>query len=371
MRRALRLAVRGHGWTNPNPMVGAVLVRDGRIIGEGYHTAVGNPHAEREALADCRRRGENPAGATLYVNLEPCNHQGRTPPCTEAIIESRLARVIIAHQDPNPLVNGSGIRRLESAGIPVESGVLAKEAIALNEGYCRYICAGRPFVTLKAATTLDGRIATASGHSQWVSGPAALRFAHWLRHVNDAILVGVDTVIADDPQLTCRLPDFFPHRQPLRVILDSRLRIPPAAKVVSGKLPGQTLVAVTDRAPREKIDRLAKPGVIVDIFPADADGRVDIAAVLQALHRRQIAALLVEGGGHVHASFLQLRLADKLNLVLAPKLVGGRDAKSWIAGELAATMDQALRLKDFHTRRLGVDLLVESHLEEVGECLLV
>jgi diaminohydroxyphosphoribosylaminopyrimidine deaminase / 5-amino-6-(5-phosphoribosylamino)uracil reductase len=371
MRRALRLAARGKGWTSPNPMVGAVLVKDGRIIGEGYHTAVGKAHAEREALADAHRQGHDPAGATMVVNLEPCSHHGRTPPCTEALIEAKVAEVIVAHQDPNPQVNGAGLRELERHGVKLQVGVLGDEAIALNEVYCRYICTERPFVTVKAATTLDGKIATVTGDSKWVSGPAALRYAHWLRHVNDAILVGVETAIADDPQLTCRLGAGRSVRHPLRVVLDSTLRLPETATLVSGKLPGQTLIATTERADNEKRKRLAKSGVLVEIFPPDEAGRVDLAELLVWLRRREVAGLLVEGGGNVHSSFLRAGLADKLALVLAPKLVGGDQARSWLAGVLAERMDLARIVQNMTVRPLGGDWLVEGYFEDIGECLLV
>lgn len=371
MRRALRLAARGKGWTSPNPMVGAVLLKDDRIIGEGFHTAVGCMHAEREALVDCRRRGNEPTGATMVVTLEPCCHQGRTPPCTDAIIEAGVGRVIVAHQDPNPQVDGKGLIILRDNGIAVEVGLMADEAITLNEVYCRYVCSQRPFVTLKAATTLDGKIATATGDSRWVSGPAALRFAHWLRHANDAVVVGIGTVLADDPRLTCRIAAKSQVRHPLRVILDSHLRTPEDAKVVSGRLPGETLIATTAQADAAAEKRLAKPGVLVERFTADERGRPDLREVLAFLRERDIASVLVEGGGHVHATFLQHHLADKLQLVVAPKLVGGDGARTWVAGQLAATMDQARRLAAMKVRPLGADLLIEGYFEDIGECLLV
>jgi diaminohydroxyphosphoribosylaminopyrimidine deaminase/5-amino-6-(5-phosphoribosylamino)uracil reductase len=369
MRRALRLAARGRGWTSPNPMVGAVLLRDGQIIGEGWHTAVGRAHAEREALTDCRRRGHNPAGATMVVNLEPCNHIGRTPPCTDALLEAGVSRVIIAHQDPNPQVDGAGIRRLREAGVTVDFGPYADASIQLNEVYCRYICAERPFVTLKAAITLDGKLATASGHSQWVSGLLARRYAHWLRHVHDAVLVGANTVLADDPQLNCRLPADRPYRQPWRVVLDSKSRTPPDARLFRSQPAGPVLIAATAAAPPAARDRLAKAGAMVEIFPADGRGQVDLAALLRFLRAREIASVLVEGGGLVHAGFLGARLADKMDLVLAPKILGGREAVSWVGRELAQMMDQARAVRGLHARRLGDDLLMEGYFEDIGECL--
>ena len=371
MAHALRLAARGRGWTSPNPMVGAVLLRDGHILGEGYHAAVGCPHAEREALADAERRGHDVRGATMVVNLEPCNHHGRTPPCTDAILAAGLSRVVVAHQDPNPLVDGSGLKRLYSEGVEVVVGPQADEAIALNEIYCRYICSQRPFIALKAAVTLDGRIATEAGDSQWVSGPASLRFAHWLRQKYDAILIGANTAMRDNPQLTCRLGANRRVRHPLRVVVDSRLRIAETSRLVDASLPGETLIATTEAADPAKIDRLAKPGVKVKRFPPDQTGRVELAALFMYLHTEQVAGVLVEGGGHVHASLLRNHWADKLYLVQAPKIVGGSRAPSWVADSLADKMSQARLLRDMKTRPLGADLLLEGYFEETGECLRV
>ncbi|MHA1569996.1 MAG: bifunctional diaminohydroxyphosphoribosylaminopyrimidine deaminase/5-amino-6-(5-phosphoribosylamino)uracil reductase RibD [Alphaproteobacteria bacterium] len=361
MRRALQLARRGEGWTSPNPMVGAVLLKDGRVIGEGYHHAAGLRHAEIEALNDARRRGNAPAGSVMVVNLEPCCHHGRTPPCTDALVEEKVAAVYVAHQDINPLVCGNGIRCLEEKRIEVHVGLLAKEAIKLNEAFCKWALTNRPFVVLKAASTLDGKIATASGHSQWVSGEKAREFAHRLRHRYDAVMVGVDTVIADDPQLTCRLLKSKKCSHPLRVIVDSTLRIPPTAQVVSGKLPGRTLIATTDRADQGKAKKLEKQGVTVEAFPATPDGKVDLTALTETLGTRDITSVLVEGGGRVLAACLSAGIADKLSLVLAPKIAGGAGAITSFEGELAATMDEAHRVLEMTTRRLGEDILIEGY----------
>jgi len=363
MRRALRLARRGEGWTSPNPMVGAVLLKDGRVIGEGYHHAVGKAHAEVEALADARRRGNDPADSVMVVNLEPCCHHGRTPPCTDALRDAKVAEVYVAHQDVNPLVGGNGLRCLINYGIPVHVGVLAERAIKLNESYCKWVRRRQPFVLLKAASTLDGKIATASGHSQWVSGEKALRFAHRLRHRYDAIMVGIGTVMADDPQLTCRLPKKRVS-QPLRVILDSKLRISEAAKVASGKLPGRTLIATTDQADPAKINRLERNGIMVNKYPATSTGQVSLEVLIDDLGQRDITGLLVEGGGKVLAACLAGGIADKLALVLAPKIIGGASAVSSFDGEIAATMDRARQLYDMTVRRLGDDLLIEGYFSE-------
>jgi len=363
MQRALRLARRGEGWTSPNPMVGAVLIKNGRVIGEGWHHAAGRPHAEVEAINDCRRHGHDPRGAAMVVTLEPCCHFGRTPPCTEAIAAAGIREVYVAHQDVNPLVCGNGVACLLDDRIKVEVGIMAREAMILNEVFTKWSQTGEPFVVLKAASTLDGKIATASGDSQWVSGAQSLRFAHQLRHRYDAIMVGVGTVLADDPQLTCRLPGRQKFKHPLRIIVDSQLRTPLEAKVVSGGLPGRTILAVTDRAKRSKIKKMEQLGVEVLVLPADRQGWVDLPALTKTLGKRDITSLLVEGGGTVLAACLAAGVGDKLSLVMAPKIVGGARAISSFQGELAATMDQARRLHDMSVRRLGKDFLFEGYFQ--------
>jgi len=366
MRRALRLAARGRGWTSPNPMVGAVLLKNGRVIGEGRHTAVGRPHAEVEALNDCRRRGEEPVGATMVVNLEPCNHVGRTPPCTEALIAAGVARVVVGTEDPNPCVLGCGNHRLREAGVEVIAGLLRSEALRLNEVFFRSIAAARPFIALKAAVTLDGKIATESGHSRWVSGPPARCYAHWLRHVYDAVLVGVETVLADNPRLTCRLPGDRPYRQPLRVVLDSRLRTPPEAFPATGPEPGETLIAAVEGVEEKLVNRLAKPGVMVERFPPGPDGRVQLRPLLDYLWQRGVTSVLVEGGGQVHASFIAENLADKLHLILAPKVAGGK-GYGWVANALTAEMNRAPRVHEAQIRPLGGDFLLEGYFTEATD----
>ncbi len=368
MRRALRLARRGEGWTSPNPMVGAVLLRDGEVIGEGYHHAAGQPHAEIEALAECRRRGLDPRGSTMVVTLEPCCHHGKTPPCTDALLAAGVDHVFVAHRDINPLVCGNGVNCLEEKGIGVHVGVLSGPAQKLNEAFCKWMLTGKPFVLLKAASTLDGKIATADGSSQWVSNAPARRFAHRLRHANDAIMVGVGTVLADDPQLTCRLEYKSLCRHPLRVILDSNLRTPPGAKIVSGDLPGETLIAAVEGADPERAKKLVRKGVSVEYFPRSADGKIDLTALTDALGKRDITSVLVEGGGRVLAACLAAGIADKLALVLAPKIVGGESAITSFHGELARTMDDARRIYHLTIRRLGEDWLLEGYFRP-SSCL--
>jgi len=364
MRRALRLALKGEGETSPNPLVGAVLLKGGRIVGEGYHSKIGCAHAEVEALIDARRRGINPRGATMVVNLEPCCHYGCTPPCTDALIAAKIAAVYVAHQDPNPKVNGQGFRILRKAGIKVNVGLMGTEAWKLNQVYCKWIHTQRPFVVLKGAASLDGKIALASGQSQWISGPAARLFANQLRRKYDAVLVGVNTVIADDPQLTCRIQSRRPYRQPLRIVMDSNLRIPTTAKVVSGALPGETLIATTQPADSEKALLLTRPGVVVETFPATAEGRVDLVSMTAALGSRGISSILVEGGGQILGACLNSGIADKLSLVLAPKIIGGQNSISLFGCQLAATIEQARPLFGMTVKNLAGDWLVEGYFRE-------
>ncbi len=352
MRRALALAARAHGRTAPNPMVGCVLVRGGRLVGEGYHHRAGLPHAEVEALRDA---GAHARGATAYVTLEPCNHTGRTGPCSEALIAAGVARVVAAMRDENPRVAGGGARRLGKARIPVEIGLLGDEARALNAGFLKWAATGRPLVTLKGAVSLDGRIAAASGDARWVTGEAARREAHRMRDRADAVLVGAGTVRADDPQLTTRLPR---GRDPLRVVLDGKLTVSPAARMVRAG----TLVATTRDAPAAAERRLAARGAEVVRLPGRR-GRIDLGALLDELGRRDVLELLVEGGGAVHAGFLAAGLADRVAVFVAPVLIGAAGVPL-LALPGAERMADAWRLSAVSTRRLGDDMLVTGILDE-------
>jgi diaminohydroxyphosphoribosylaminopyrimidine deaminase/5-amino-6-(5-phosphoribosylamino)uracil reductase len=359
MQRALELAAQARGRTSPNPMVGAVIVRAGRVVGEGYHRQAGTPHAEVHAL---RAAGDLARGATLYVNLEPCNHQGRTPPCTEALIAAGIAEVHMAMLDPNPLVNGQGRARLEAAGIRTVVGECAEPARELNEAFVTYITAGRPFVIGKFAASLDGKIATRTGESRWITGEAARLRGHELRDTVDAILVGAATVIADDPLLTTRRPG-REVRHPLRVVLDSRGRVPLEARVLDPALPAKTLLAATAALPAERRAALESRGVEVLVLPADAQGRVDLAALLETLGRRQVTSLLVEGGGTVLASFFQAGLVDKVVAFLAPLVIGGQEAPSAVSGTGVAHLADAARLERVQVERVGEDVLVTGYLQ--------
>ncbi|MBC7097928.1 bifunctional diaminohydroxyphosphoribosylaminopyrimidine deaminase/5-amino-6-(5-phosphoribosylamino)uracil reductase RibD [Candidatus Bipolaricaulota bacterium] len=351
MRRAMELARLGEGYTRPNPLVGAVVVRDGEVIAEGYHARYGGPHAEAVALAQA---GEGAKGADLYVNLEPCAHWGKTPPCADRIIAAGIRRVIVATRDPNPLVNGKGLEKLRAAGVEVVEGVLREEAERLNEVFFHWIRTKRPFVSLKLAMSLDGRIATKAGESRWITGQGARRRVHELRRAHAAVLVGVDTVLADDPQLTVREVE---GPQPLRIVLDSRGRTPPGAKVL-GK-GAETLIA-TCTMPQGVEEALRACGARIERFPARA-GRVDLAALLPWLGERGIDSLLVEGGGEVAWSFISAGLVQKLYLFYGPLIIGGQRAPSGVGGEGFARLADASRFRIAQVERLGEDLLVVAY----------
>jgi diaminohydroxyphosphoribosylaminopyrimidine deaminase/5-amino-6-(5-phosphoribosylamino)uracil reductase len=344
MREALRLAARARGKTAPNPLVGCVIVRGGRVLAGGYHHRAGDAHAEVDALSKLRGRAP---GATVYVTLEPCNHHGRTGPCTEALIAAGVARVIAGMRDPNPAVAGRGLYKLRRAGITVESGLLEGECRALNEAWIHWVTTGRPLVTLKAAVTLDGRIAAHGGDSRWVTGEPARKEAHRLRASHDAILVGARTVDSDDPQLTTR---GVRGRDPLRVVLDGKLRISARARALPA------LVLTTRDAPaRPDLER--RGCEIVRL--RGRGGRIELVAALEALGKRGIQSLLVEGGGEVHGQLLRERLADHAALFVAPKLIGSRGVPVAVA-EGPAEMSKAWKLQAVSYRRLGDDMLVRG-----------
>ncbi|AKX93670.1 bifunctional diaminohydroxyphosphoribosylaminopyrimidine deaminase/5-amino-6-(5-phosphoribosylamino)uracil reductase RibD [Neomoorella thermoacetica] len=362
MARALELARQGLGRTSPNPTVGAVIVRDGQVVGEGYHQKAGTPHAEIHAL---RAAGEKARGATLYVTLEPCCHYGRTPPCTEAIIAAGIKRVVAAMADPNPRVAGGGFRALSQAGIEVETGLLADEARRLNEAFIKYITTGRPWVTLKMALTLDGKIATRTGAARWITGPAARQRAHELRDIHDAILVGIGTVLADDPELTTRLPDGR-GRDAIRVILDSHLRLPLSARVVNLQSEAPTLVVTTPSAPAAARENLAARGVEVLVLPEE-DGRVAWQPLLAELARRQVTSILVEGGAEVNATALAAGIVDKVVAFIAPKIFGGREAPAPVGGLGVADPATAWKLEKLAVERCGEDIMLSGYLLKRGE----
>ena len=357
MQRALDLAAKALGRTSPNPAVGAVIVRGGRVIGEGFHRRAGLPHAEVEAL---QRVNGTARGATLYVNLEPCAHHGRTPPCAEALIAAGLKRVVVGIVDPNPLVRGRGLRRLRQAGIAVTTGILREECERLNEDFAVFIRTGRPLVTLKLAASLDGRIATASGDSHWISGERSRRLVHELRNRADAVLVGAETVRVDDPQLTCRVRG---GRDPLRVILDGRLTISPAARVCTQRSTAATLVVTTAESGQgEKRRLLEQQGVEILCLPGD-QGRVPLRPLLEALGRRGVKHVLIEGGGQVAAAALAEGVVDKVLFFYGPLLLGS-ESRPMIGPLGIDRVAAGLKLHTIELGRLGDDVLVTAYVGE-------
>jgi diaminohydroxyphosphoribosylaminopyrimidine deaminase/5-amino-6-(5-phosphoribosylamino)uracil reductase len=355
MQRALDLAAKALGRTSPNPAVGAVVVRGDRVIGEGFHRRAGLPHAEIEAL---RRVQGSAQGATLYVNLEPCSHHGRTPPCADAVIEAGCKRVVIGMVDPNPLVRGRGVRRLRRAGIDVSAGVLRERCERLNEDFATFIVTGRPMVTLKLAASLDGRIATASGDSHWISGDLSRRLVHELRNHVDAVLVGAETVRADDPQLTCRIRG---GRDPLRVIVDGRLSMSPTARVCTQPSTARTLVATTEESGRlDKREALEQQGVEVLCLPGAA-GRIRLLPLLEELGRRGLKHVLIEGGGQVAASALAEGVVDKVMFFYGPKLLGG-DGRPMVGPLGVDRVAAGLKLHTIGLHRLKDDVLVTGYI---------
>ena len=351
MARAISLARNGLGRTSPNPLVGAVIVRDGRIVAEGWHRKAGTPHAEIHAL---NMAGELARGATVYVSLEPCAHYGRTGPCAKALVEAGVSRVVVAMMDPNPKVAGKGIAILQEAGIQVTTGVLEQEARQLNEVFLKWMTTGLPFVALKTAMTLDGKIATAAGQSQWITNEASRYETHRLRDVYDGILVGINTALADNPALTTRLKE-YPGRNPVRIVVDSRARLPLESKLVTDGA-ARTIVAVTAGAPADRLEALRSAGV--EIIVAGSSNHVDMHSLMEQLGAMKISSVLVEGGGSVNFSLLQAGLVDRVYAFIAPKLVGGRDALTPVEGEGFQELDRAVELENIQLRQLGSDVLL-------------
>ena len=353
MKRALKLARRGLGRTSPNPMVGAVIVREGKVLGEGYHRRYGGKHAEIEALDAAT---EDVRGATLYVNLEPCCHHGKkTPPCLDAILKHDFGRVVVGTVDPNPAVNGRSVDALRDRGVETKVGVMANECLRLNEVFFKYMCTGMPFVTLKWAQTLDGRTAAVGGQSRWISSEPSLKLAHRLRSTHDAVLVGVGTVIADDPQLTVRL---VRGRNPVRVVVDSTLRVPLGAGILGDRHSARTVIATTDRADEARVSAVRDAGAEVLRVASDANGEVDMSELLRVLGENNISSVLVEGGAAVATSLVKRGLADKLVVIIGPKILGS--GRSGVDDLGVAEMDSALRLVIEKAFRSGDDVVMEA-----------
>lgn len=355
MARALELAEHGRGTTHPNPLVGCLIVRDNEIIGEGWHERAGEAHAEVKAL----QAAGDARGATVYVTLEPCNHQGRTPPCTDALIKAGIRRIVIAAKDPNPLAGG-GLEKLQEAGIDVVFGILRGEAEMQNNAFRRRYLKERPFILYKTAMTLDGKIATRTGQSQWITGAAARDLVHTWRSELDAVTVGINTVLLDDPLLTCRLKT---GRSPLKVIFDSVARTPPKAKLFDadpqGK-PARVIIFVTEKAPASRVGELEHSGADIIILPELAE-RSDISAALTALQEQNISSLLLEGGGTLAWSFFKAQAVDEMAVFIAPKLLGGSGA-SPLGGLGVSLMDDAIKLLDVRSEFVGEDILVSGRV---------
>ncbi|MFA5077750.1 MAG: bifunctional diaminohydroxyphosphoribosylaminopyrimidine deaminase/5-amino-6-(5-phosphoribosylamino)uracil reductase RibD [Candidatus Micrarchaeia archaeon] len=349
MRLALKLAAKGN--PSPNPYVGALIVKGGKIIGKGYHEKAGMAHAEVDALKSLRN-AEDAKGAVLYSTLEPCNHFGKTPPCTKAVIDAGISKVVFGMKDPNPNVAGGGENELRKAGLEVECGVLEDEAVKQNEVFVKYCRTGLPFVIVKAAMSMDGKIATRTGDSRWISGEKARRYAHGMRSSCDAVLVGINTVLEDDPQLTARIPG---GRNPVKIVLDDALRTPLGAKLLQE---GKTIIATCVNAREERKKALEQNGAKVILC---GGGRVDLRILLVELGKMGMISVLVEGGGEVQGSFLDAGLIDKLVLVYAPMLIGGREAKTAFGGNGSELVARAMKLRTENVKKIGPDYIFECY----------
>ena len=359
MRRALALAARGAGWVAPNPQVGAVVVRDGAIIAEGWHTAYGELHAEREALASCARAGIDPSGATMYVTLEPCCHQGKQPPCTQALIDAGIARVVVGSADPNPLVAGKGVAALREAGLEVLEGVLEDECAALNRAWMHYITNKTPYVTMKYAMTLDGKIASCTGDSKWITGNAARQHVHEGRAAAAAIMVGVGTVLADDPLLSARPQGIESPHQPARFVLDAQLRTPADSQIALTAWEQPTYIVCEPDAPASRREQLKDAGCKIWTMPA-REGRIDLRELLRTMGEKGFQDVTVEGGGQLHGSLLATGMVKRVQAYIAPKLIGGKAAPSPVEGAGIPVMDMALPLRETSVTQLGEDFLLEG-----------
>jgi len=358
MGMALDLAGLGRGTATPNPMVGAVVVKDDKVVGKGWHKRPGTPHAEAIAL---EKSGAKAEGATLYVNLEPCCHTDKlTPPCTDAVIKSKVARVVIGMVDPNPKVAGKGIQALRDAGIEVETGVMHDRAEKLNRAFSKHIITGMPYVTMKVAQTLDGKIATSTGESRWITGLDSRRQGHLLREQADAIIVGIGTVLRDDPSLTTRLDDALNPRDPHRIILDSQLRVPLDAKVLNVDSKAKTYIATTIAASTQRMKEIKKKKGEILIIDSDSEGRVSFGLLMEELARMGMTNVLIEGGARVNAEALRAGVVDKVMFFIAPRILGGDDARGSIGGKSPETLIDAVPLRDVHFNRVGDDILVEG-----------
>jgi diaminohydroxyphosphoribosylaminopyrimidine deaminase/5-amino-6-(5-phosphoribosylamino)uracil reductase len=357
MKMAIELAEQGRGWTSPNPMVGAVIVKDSTVVGKGFHQAAGAPHAEIHAL---RNAGEKARGATLYVSLEPCNHTGQTPPCTHAILESGIKRVVAGMRDPDPRVTGGGLAFLESQGVDVSVGVCEDLCRRLNEIFIKYVTTSRPFVVLKCAATVNGCIATHTGDSKWITNPRSRQFVHELRHAVDAVMVGIGTVLKDNPRLTTRL-EGRDGKDPMRIVLDTHLSIPQDARLLHLSSDSDTLIVTGNAAPVEKTGKLKELGIRF-LAVDDDQGQINLPALVRELGAMGITSLLIEGGSRVNGSAFRAGIVDKLYMFYAPKIYGG-DGIPICAGPGAERMEQSIGLEDIRVHRFTDDVMIEGYIK--------
>ena len=365
MKRALTIARRGQGLVSPNPAVGAVLVRQGNIIGEGWHHGPGQPHAEIEAIRDALRQGTDPKGSTLYVTLEPCSTEGRTPPCTSAIVKHQIKIVHAATEDPNPQHSGSGFALLRNQGVTVRVGLCNDEATQLNLGFNHWIVHQTPLITIKSAMTLDGKIATATGQSKWITGPKARAKVMKMRFQHDAILVGIETLLADDPSLTVRTGKAFermhPKKELRRFVLDSKARTPLSSQICNDSQAHLTTIVVGNEASSEKIRKLQRKVTVWKLRTSQT--RISLKALLKRLGRDGITSLMVEGGGEVNAAFIEQRLATRIAFFYAPKILGGVDSRPAVGGRGFNNPETFLRLCNTRWQSLGSDLLLTANIQ--------
>jgi diaminohydroxyphosphoribosylaminopyrimidine deaminase/5-amino-6-(5-phosphoribosylamino)uracil reductase len=354
MQRALELAARGKGRTSPNPAVGAVVVKGNKLIAEGYHRKAGSSHAEIMAL---KKAGRKARGATLYINLEPCCHTDKkTPPCTKAIIKAGIRKVVTAMIDPNPKVSGKGLKELKRAGIGTQAGLMEKEAKRLNESFIKFISKNEPFVILKTAQSLDGKIATARGESRWITGEKARNYVHQVRNEVDAVLTGIGTVKKDDPSFDCRMKN---GRNPYRIVVDSKLRITPDVKVLRHK-DKKTILATTRKAGKKKVEYFRKRGVHI-VIAKEKTGKVDLRHLMKELGRLGITSIMIEGGSSINASALSSKIVDKVLFFIAPKIIGGTDSIGSIGGRSPLMLHKAFKLNDIEVKTIGDDILIEGY----------
>ncbi|MFQ5770074.1 MAG: bifunctional diaminohydroxyphosphoribosylaminopyrimidine deaminase/5-amino-6-(5-phosphoribosylamino)uracil reductase RibD [bacterium] len=353
IKKTLKLAEKGRGQVSPNPMVGAIFVVNNKIIGQGYHKVFGGEHAE---VAAYRAANQAVAGGTLYVNLEPCSHHGKQPPCVDLIVQSGIQRVVIGTQDPNPVVNGAGIKQLQNHGIAVKVGILEDACKGLNEAYFKHIVSGLPLTTLKIAQTLDGRIAARNGQSQWITSEESRHYVHKLRSYNDAVVIGIGTVLADDPSLTVRLTQ---GRNPRRIIVDSKLRIPLQSKLLNDRMVEK--IATTSKASQEKIKSIEGKGAVVWVNEANSVGQVDLPTLWHRIGRAGFSSVLVEGGSRISSALLKVNLVDKMVLFIAPKILGAGMPAIQNLG--ISSLDNSVNLLDFHKRQIGNDILITGRIK--------